>query len=97
MMQKMDVSNLKHDETNRKIEGMQLSIDRLSDGQGEIESWKPQLEGKVTKLQNYVSDLKLKMNLFIHEIPKRSTEGEAKVEVPKAEASRHDCHHEEQY
>ncbi|CAL4981530.1 unnamed protein product [Urochloa decumbens] len=53
-------TSLKQDETNRKIEGMQQSINRISYEQGEMKTWKPQLETKVTELQNSVTDLKLK-------------------------------------
>ena len=33
--------------------------------------WKPKLEDKVSNLQNSVFDLKQKVDLFIHELPKK--------------------------
>ncbi|CAN6362892.1 unnamed protein product [Urochloa humidicola] len=104
LRKKMDESKLKADETNRKIEGMQLSIDTLVRKQGSIQAWKPQLEGKVTKLQNAMTDLKLKVDLFIHDLPKKLEEGGTSVETSapahlgataKAEASGLHSHHEE--
>ncbi|CAL4941434.1 unnamed protein product [Urochloa decumbens] len=99
MMKQMDKTA---EETNRKLEGMQQSFDKLSLEQGSIQTWKPELEGKVTKLQQSVSDLQLKMDLFVHELPKPTAEGEElKVEAPapahlgataKAEASGQNCH-----
>ncbi|CAN6234028.1 unnamed protein product [Urochloa humidicola] len=79
---KSDEINLKTDDTNRKIEEMQQSIDRLADEQGDIKLWKPTMESKVTELQNSVFDLKLKVDLFINELPKHSAAGEIKNETP---------------
>ncbi|CAN6276319.1 unnamed protein product [Urochloa humidicola] len=82
MVKDIRETSLKKDETNCKIKGMQQSIDRISGEQGEIQTWRPQLEGKVTDLQNSMSDLKLKVDLFIHELPKREAEGEVDLGVP---------------
>ncbi|CAN6235112.1 unnamed protein product [Urochloa humidicola] len=73
LMSKLDAFMTKMDanavETNQRLEGMQSSIDSILLEQGSIQQWKPQLETKVTELQNSVSDLKLKVDLFIHEQP----------------------------
>ncbi|CAN6225874.1 unnamed protein product [Urochloa humidicola] len=96
--------NSKVDTTSRKIEEMHQSLDKLSEEQGEIKNWKPQLEGRVTDLQKSVSDLKLKVDLFIHERPKREGDGEVKIEAPAstrlgattdAEVFGQDCHRPE--
>lgn len=60
------------DETNRKIEEMQQSIDLLTQEQGAVKEWKPKLENKVMELQNSMYDLKQKVDLFVHELPRRS-------------------------
>ncbi|CAN6338981.1 unnamed protein product [Urochloa humidicola] len=100
-MTKMDASTT---ETNRRLEGMQTSIDSILLEQGSIQQWKPQLETKVTELQDSLSDLKLKVDLFIHEQPKSRIEEAAQCGVSTsahlgvtahAEAPGLECHHEE--
>lgn len=101
---KADEANSKADQTNRKIEEMQQSINLLSEEQTSVKNWKPELEGRVTELQNSVFDLKTKVDLFIHEPPKPNSkaEGEVKMEAPTpahlgvaatVEASRQIGHH----
>jgi len=68
---KMDHTNTKTEEMNRKIEEMQLTIKQNTEEQNSLITWKPGMEDKVTDLQNSVYDLKQKIDLFIHEIPKK--------------------------
>ncbi|CAO2183142.1 unnamed protein product [Urochloa humidicola] len=99
----MDESMSKVEETNRKIEGMQISIDKLALEQGSLQTWKPQLEGRVTSLQQSVDDLKLRMDLFIHELPSHEIKGESSLGTPApahlgapvtTEVSGQNCHRE---
>lgn len=79
---KADETNLKVDQANRRIEEIQSSVHHLTEEQDLVKAWKPELEGKVTELQNSVSDLKLKVDLFIHELPsKPKGEEEIKLEA----------------
>ncbi|RLM69029.1 hypothetical protein C2845_PM17G09770 [Panicum miliaceum] len=70
----------KADDTNRRIEEMQQSIQRNTDGHSSMTALKPSMEDKVSNLQNSVYDLQKKIDLFIHEIPsKRKGEEDHKI------------------
>ena len=88
MGKKLDTTGIKTDETNRKIEEMQQSIQRISDEQGSVMVWKPNMESKVTDLQNSVFDLKTKVDLFIHQLPS-SKKGEDDGSFPEAPTTAH--------
>ncbi|XP_039804309.1 uncharacterized protein LOC120668633 isoform X2 [Panicum virgatum] len=68
--QKFDNMDRKTDETTQKIEEMQQSVRQLKDEQISLTSWKPELEDKVSDLQNSVFLLKQKVDCFIHKLPK---------------------------
>ena len=76
---KLDTTGTKTDETNRKIEEMQQSIQRV---------WKPNMENKITDLQNSMFDLKTKVNLFIHQLPS-SKKGEDDRSLPEVPTTAH--------
>lgn len=75
---KADETILRTDDTYRKIEEMQNSIQLLSDEKGVVKVWRPMIETKVVDLQNSVYDLKQKVDLFIHQLPKTSSSGDGK-------------------
>lgn len=81
---KADEAISKADHTNRKIEEMQQSVQVISEEQASLKIWKPEFEGKVSELQGSVFDLKTKVDLFIHNLPKpsKTAEGEVKEEAP---------------
>ncbi|KAF8730967.1 hypothetical protein HU200_016842 [Digitaria exilis] len=81
---KVDRTNLKTDETNRRIEEMQASIGLLREEQSTVKEWKPEFEGKIAELQGSVFELKTKVDLFIHELPRPglNSDKEVKVEAP---------------
>lgn len=45
--------------------GMEGSLRKVADDQITIESWKPEIDGKVSDLQGSVADLKQKVDLII--------------------------------
>lgn len=57
-------------EVQNKIESMDESLKKFATSHGELESWKPEIDTKVADLQNSVYDLKTKVDLFIHRLPK---------------------------
>jgi len=83
MGKKLDTTGTKTDETNRKIEEMQQSIQRITDEQGLTTVWKPNIESKVTDLQNSVFNLKTKFDLFMHQLPS-GKKGEDEGSLPEA-------------
>ena len=88
MGKKLDTTGTKTDETNRKIEEMQQSIQRITDEQGLTTVWKPNIESKVTDLQNSVFDLKTKFDLFMHQLPS-GKKGEDEGSLPEAPTTAH--------
>jgi len=104
---KVDNVDRKTDETNQKIEEMQSSIQQIKDEHTSVNTWKPELENKVSDLQNSVFLLKQKVDLLIHESPKPITvEGivsgvptpaqlgvTADAETPGPDGHRVDNHH----
>jgi len=75
---KADETISKTDDTHRKIEDMQTSIQLLSEEQSEVKVWRPTVENRVLDLQNSVYDMKQKVDLFIHQLPKTSSSGDGK-------------------
>lgn len=71
---KADEASSKADQTNHRIEEMHQSMQILSKEQVALRVWKPELEGRVAELQNSVLDLKTKVDLFFHELPKKTVE-----------------------
>jgi hypothetical protein len=69
ILSKLEELGKKADETSQKIKGMQQSVQQNADEQKSLTAWKPDMEGKVTDLQNSMFDLKQKIDLFIQEIP----------------------------
>jgi len=67
---KFDTMECKTDATNTKIKEMQLSVQQIQNQQSAMTNWKPELEHKVTDLQNSVFLLKKNLDLFIHELSK---------------------------
>jgi len=61
---KLDESNIKADDTNHRLQ-------QLAEEQTAVTAWKPTMEAKVTDLHNSVYDLRQKVDLFIHELPKK--------------------------
>ncbi|CAN6198649.1 unnamed protein product [Urochloa humidicola] len=70
LVKKVDDTNQKADHTNQKLEEMQKSVQQIREEQEAVKVWKPDLENQLSKLRDTVSDLKLKVDLFIHESPK---------------------------
>lgn len=81
VLEKLAELGKKQDDTNSKIAEMQNDIRLLTEEQSSVRGWKPELEGKVLDLQNTVFDLKQKVDLFIHELPKVKQEASASAHL----------------
>lgn len=71
--------NGKEDDTHKMLANLQLkmwtvndSLQKLLVGQEQVATWQPEMETKVIELKGSIFDLRLKVDVFIHEIPKKS-------------------------
>lgn len=67
-------------ETHRMMGEMQSTMKTLEDSvvklsaeHDRVESWKPEVESKLSRLGDSVQDLKIRVESFIYELPSKST------------------------